>query len=168
MSENGVYDLIIIGAGPGGLSAGVYAMRAALKTVLIEMAAPGGQVNNSDSVENWPGDEHISGAELAFHSLHEHAWVSGEIAHTDAVTQDGAAGEWAGGIHCDYANRLVGGTVGFGQFVDQSALTSAGCPRHADDMRPAGVRIDLRQAGVGVSRLVFDVGDQPRDGPTIA
>jgi thioredoxin reductase (NADPH) len=40
-------------------------MRAALKTVLIEMAAPGGQVNNSDSVENWPGDEHIGGAELA-------------------------------------------------------------------------------------------------------
>ena len=65
MSENEVYDLIIIGGGPGGLSAGIYAMRAALKTVLIEMAAPGGQVNNSDSVENWPGDEHIGGAELA-------------------------------------------------------------------------------------------------------
>ncbi|MBW2412320.1 MAG: FAD-dependent oxidoreductase, partial [Deltaproteobacteria bacterium] len=65
MSQNEVYDLIIIGGGPGGLSAGIYAMRAALKTVLIEMAAPGGQVNNSDSVENWPGDEHISGAELS-------------------------------------------------------------------------------------------------------
>ena len=49
MSENGVYDLVIIGGGPGGLSAAIYAMRAALKTVLIEMAAPGGQVNNSDS-----------------------------------------------------------------------------------------------------------------------
>jgi thioredoxin reductase (NADPH) len=65
MSDNGIYDLIIIGAGPGGLSAAIYAMRAALKTALIEMAAPGGQVNNSDSVENWPGDEHITGAELA-------------------------------------------------------------------------------------------------------
>ena len=65
MSESEIYDLIIIGGGPGGLSAGVYAMRAALKTILLEMAAPGGQVNNSDSVENWPGDEHISGAELA-------------------------------------------------------------------------------------------------------
>ena len=65
MSENEMYDLIIIGGGPGGLSAGIYAMRAAMKTVLIEMAAPGGQVNNSDSVENWPGDEQISGAELA-------------------------------------------------------------------------------------------------------
>jgi thioredoxin reductase (NADPH) len=65
MSESDIYDVIIIGGGPGGLTAGIYAMRAALKTVLIEMAAPGGQVNNSDSVENWPGDEHISGAELA-------------------------------------------------------------------------------------------------------
>ncbi len=52
MSESELYDLIIIGGGPGGLSAGIYAMRAALKTVLVEMGAPGGQVNNSDSVES--------------------------------------------------------------------------------------------------------------------
>ncbi len=65
MSGNEVYDLIIIGGGPGGLTAGIYAMRAALKTVLIEVGLPGGQMNNSDSVENWPGDEHIGGADLA-------------------------------------------------------------------------------------------------------
>jgi thioredoxin reductase (NADPH) len=64
MAESEFYDLIIIGGGPGGLTAAIYAMRAALKTVIFEMAAPGGQVNNSDSVENWPGDEHIGGAEL--------------------------------------------------------------------------------------------------------
>jgi thioredoxin reductase (NADPH) len=75
MSEYDIYDLVIIGGGPGGLTAGVYAMRAALKTVLVEMAAPGGQVNNSDSVENWPGDEHISGAELAMKlSLHAQSY----------------------------------------------------------------------------------------------
>ena len=44
MSENGIYDLVIVGGGPGGLSAGVYAMRAALKTVLVEKGVPGGQV----------------------------------------------------------------------------------------------------------------------------
>ena len=65
MSSSEIYDLIIIGGGPGGLTAGIYAMRAALKTALIELGAPGGQMNNSDSVENWPGDEHITGAELA-------------------------------------------------------------------------------------------------------
>lgn len=65
MSGSEIYDLIIIGGGPGGLTAGIYAMRAALKTALIELGAPGGQMNNSDSVENWPGDEHIGGADLA-------------------------------------------------------------------------------------------------------
>jgi thioredoxin reductase (NADPH) len=65
MSGTDVYDLIIIGGGPGGLTAGIYAMRAALKTVLVEGGLPGGQMNNSDSVENWPGDEHVGGAELA-------------------------------------------------------------------------------------------------------
>jgi thioredoxin reductase (NADPH) len=66
------YDVIIIGGGPGGLSAAIYAMRAALKTVLIEKAAPGGQVTMSDEVENYPGFEHISGAELAMR-FSEHA-----------------------------------------------------------------------------------------------
>jgi len=75
MSESDFYDVIIIGGGPGGLTAGIYCMRAALKTVMIEMAAPGGQVNNSDSVENWPGDEHIGGAELAMKfSLHAQSY----------------------------------------------------------------------------------------------
>ena len=75
MPDSELYDLVIIGGGPGGLSAGIYAMRAALKTVLIEMGAPGGQINNSDSVENWPGDEHIGGAELAMKfSLHAQSY----------------------------------------------------------------------------------------------
>ena len=65
MSANEIYDLVIIGGGPGGLTAGIYAMRAALKTALIEVGVPGGQMNNSDSIENWPGDEFITGADLA-------------------------------------------------------------------------------------------------------
>lgn len=65
MSQNEIYDLIIIGGGPGGLSAGVYAMRAALKTVLIELGVPGGQMVNSDEVDNYPGFVHITGAELS-------------------------------------------------------------------------------------------------------
>jgi len=65
MTETGIYDLVIIGGGPGGLTAGIYAMRAALKVVLIEKGVAGGQMNNSDEVENWPGTEKISGAELS-------------------------------------------------------------------------------------------------------
>ena len=59
------YDMVIIGGGPAGLTAAIYAMRAALKTVLVEKALPGGQVTMSDEVENYPGFETISGAELS-------------------------------------------------------------------------------------------------------
>ncbi|GBC62725.1 thioredoxin-disulfide reductase [Desulfonema ishimotonii] len=72
MSETRNYDLVIIGGGPGGLSAGIYAMRAALKTVLVEKGAPGGQVTMSDEVENYPGFAHISGGELSM-KFSEHA-----------------------------------------------------------------------------------------------
>lgn len=72
MSGDQFYDLIIVGGGPGGMSAGIYAMRAAMKTVLVEKGVPGGQVNLSDEVENYPGFKHISGAELSM-KFAEHA-----------------------------------------------------------------------------------------------
>lgn len=50
-----VYDLIILGGGPAGLSAGLYAGRSCLKTLLIEKGAPGGQIALSADVENYPG-----------------------------------------------------------------------------------------------------------------
>lgn len=65
-------DLIIIGGGAGGLTAGIYAKRAALDVVLIEKGAVGGQMNMTDEVENYPGFSHISGAEISAKML-EHA-----------------------------------------------------------------------------------------------
>jgi thioredoxin reductase (NADPH) len=65
MSVAEIFDLIIVGGGPGGLTAGLYAMRAALKTLLIEKALPGGQINLTESVENYPGFENISGFDLS-------------------------------------------------------------------------------------------------------
>ena len=59
------YDVIIIGGGPGGLTAGMYAARARLNVVLFEKAAPGGQVIVTDWVENYPGfPEGITGYDL--------------------------------------------------------------------------------------------------------
>jgi thioredoxin reductase (NADPH) len=72
MASNSEYDLVIIGGGAGGLSAAIYAMRAAMKTVLIEKGAPGGQMMLSDEVENYPGFKHINGAELSM-KMAEHA-----------------------------------------------------------------------------------------------
>lgn len=60
-----MYDLIIIGAGPAGLTAGIYARRANLKTLILEKESIGGQISSSPLVENYPGFEEISGAELS-------------------------------------------------------------------------------------------------------
>lgn len=66
MAVKSTYDLIIIGAGPGGLTAGLYAMRAELKTVLVEQMFPGGQMAITDLIENYPGfPGGISGRELS-------------------------------------------------------------------------------------------------------
>ena len=59
------YDLVIIGAGPAGLTAGIYAARARMNVLLLEMAAPGGQIIVSDLIENYPGfPKGLSGFEL--------------------------------------------------------------------------------------------------------
>ena len=67
-----LYDLIIIGGGPAGLTAGIYAQRAGLKTVLLEKELPGGQVNEAPMIENYPGFKEISGMDLA-NKMKEHA-----------------------------------------------------------------------------------------------
>lgn len=58
-------DLIIIGAGPAGLTAAIYASRARLDMLLLEDKVVGGQVKNSYTVENYPGFKKVSGSELA-------------------------------------------------------------------------------------------------------
>ncbi len=61
-----MYDVIIIGGGPAGLTAGLYTSRARLKSLLIEKGFPGGQVMTTEWVENYPGfEDGVSGAELA-------------------------------------------------------------------------------------------------------
>ncbi len=58
------YDVIIIGAGPAGLGAALYTSRDRLKTLILEKFAPGGQIINTDRIENYPGIEQIDGPGL--------------------------------------------------------------------------------------------------------
>lgn len=61
-----MYDLLILGAGPSGLTAGIYAARGGLKTAIIEKTSFGGQLALTSEIENYPGFENISGFELAY------------------------------------------------------------------------------------------------------
>ncbi|KGA97557.1 thioredoxin reductase [Alkalihalobacillus alcalophilus ATCC 27647 = CGMCC 1.3604] len=83
MSEEKIYDVIIAGAGPAGMTAAVYTSRANLSTVMIERGVPGGQMANTEEVENYPGFDHILGPELST-KMFEHAKKFGaEYAYGD-------------------------------------------------------------------------------------
>ncbi len=86
MPENGKrqYDVIIVGAGPAGLCAAMYAGRGMLKALTIERGAPGGELLNTDLIEDYIGFESIKGWELA-QKMTAHAKKFGAEILTDAV-----------------------------------------------------------------------------------
>lgn len=63
--EHQKLDLLIIGGGPAGLSAAIYAARAKLNTVVLETGLPGGQIRDSHRIDNYPGYSNIKGSDLA-------------------------------------------------------------------------------------------------------
>ncbi|MBX9831145.1 thioredoxin-disulfide reductase [Candidatus Babeliales bacterium] len=58
------YDIVVIGSGPAGLTAGIYGSRAGFKTLILEGNLPGGQLMTTTLVENWPGDLSVQGPDL--------------------------------------------------------------------------------------------------------
>ncbi|GGB45155.1 thioredoxin-disulfide reductase [Fictibacillus barbaricus] len=83
MTEEKIYDVAILGAGPAGMTAAVYTSRANLDTIMIERGIPGGQMANTEDVENYPGFDHILGPELS-NKMFEHAKKFGaEYAYGD-------------------------------------------------------------------------------------
>ena len=85
MSDN-QYDCIIIGAGPAGLGAGLYTARDRQKTLLLEMFFPGGQINNTDRIENYPGYLNIGGTDLTMKMMEQVQTFGGQI-KTSAVVK---------------------------------------------------------------------------------
>ncbi len=85
------YDIAIIGLGPAGLGAGIYAVRGGLKTIAFDMGMPGGQIVNTELVDNYPGFRNIAGPELAA-KFEEHAKELGlqmEMERISSVSLDG-------------------------------------------------------------------------------
>ena len=71
-----MYDCVIVGMGPAGMSAGIYAKRSGLKTLILEKNSPGGLINITNLVDNYLGFDNISGPDLAF-KMFEHVKNNG-------------------------------------------------------------------------------------------
>lgn len=76
MDTRTVYDCIVIGGGPAGYSAALYAVRASLDTLVLEQGMPGGQIATTDMVDNYPGIPEITGSELGM-KMQQHAEMAG-------------------------------------------------------------------------------------------
>jgi len=90
--KDNMYDVIIIGAGPGGMAAGMYAARAKLKSIVLEKGLPGGQINNTGLIEDYPGFTSIDARELAL-KMEEHAKHFGTVFKTVETTGVRKVGE---------------------------------------------------------------------------
>lgn len=82
-----LYECVIVGAGPAGLGAGLYAARDGFRTVLLDKFYPGGQINNTDRIENYPGIENIGGADLTMRMAQQVKAFGGEIRTSAEVKQ---------------------------------------------------------------------------------
>ena len=87
------YDVIIIGSGPAGLTAAIYATRANFTTAIIEGDTPGGKLTKTYEIENYPGFERISGVDLAMQMM-EHGQKFGAVMEFSPVTEIDDEGEF--------------------------------------------------------------------------
>lgn len=78
-----IYDVIVIGAGPGGLTAGLYASRSNLATLMLERGLPGGQMNNTAEIENYSGFNSILGPDLSTKMFEGSQQFGAEYAYGD-------------------------------------------------------------------------------------
>ena len=85
MANEFEYEVIIVGAGPAGMTAALYAGRSMLRTVVLERGAPGGELLNTEMIEDYPGFEHVLGWELA-QKFESHAKKFGAEFRTAGVT----------------------------------------------------------------------------------
>lgn len=133
MSEEKIYDVIIIGAGPAGMTAAVYTSRANMSTLMLERGVPGGQMANTEDVENFPGFEHILGPELSTKMFDHSRKFGAEYAYGDVKSvEDG-----------DPYKKVV---LGKKEYLAKSVIVATG-----SSYRKIGIPGEERLSGRGVS-----------------
>ena len=133
-NPNNEYELVIIGGGPAGLSAGLYASRARLNSLLIEKGLVGGQIVNAERVENYPGfPEGITGFELG-QLMHQQATKYGLKTIIAEAT----------GIELEAGQKVVKTTKG--NFIAKAVIIASGSERYK-----LGVPGEEEFTGKGVS-----------------
>lgn len=133
MTEERIYDVIIIGAGPAGMTAAVYASRGNLDTLMIERGVPGGQMADTEDIENFPGFKTILGSELS-DRMFEHAKEFGaEYAYGDVTD-----------VELDGDYKVV--TAGNKQYKTKTIIITTGA-----QYRKLGRPGELELTGRGVS-----------------
>ncbi|TDL98913.1 thioredoxin-disulfide reductase [Macrococcus brunensis] len=133
MTEQKQYDVIIIGAGPAGMTAGLYAARANLSVVMVERGMPGGQMANTNDVENFPGFDLITGPDLST-KMFQHAQKFGaEYAYGDIK-----------GIRVEGDNKIV--SLGDKELVGKAVIIATGA-----EYKKIGVPGETELGGRGVS-----------------
>ncbi|UCD48889.1 MAG: thioredoxin-disulfide reductase [Phycisphaerales bacterium] len=132
-----LYDCIIIGGGPAGLGAALYTARDRLKTLILEKLMPGGQINNTNRIENYPGFEQIDGPALIERMQKQVESFEAEIKSLSEVTKLEKRQDGNIAVYCDdtaYIGRAVIlapgsnyrnlGVPGEGEFRDAGAGVS--------------------------------------------
>ncbi len=128
-----MYDIIIIGAGPAGLTAAIYARRAGKSCLIIERGAFGGQISLSPKMENYPGFTEISGAEFSDRLVEQALGLGAEV-ELDEVT----------GVRDNGGSKTVATLSG--EFEAKAVIVAAGA-KH----RRLGLEREEELTGMGVS-----------------
>ncbi|ASZ08825.1 thioredoxin-disulfide reductase [Mesoplasma chauliocola] len=84
-TNDNLKDILIIGGGPAGLTAGVYAARSGMKTIILEKEAPGGKMVKTDTIENYPGFDSIKGPDLALKMYMQVINLGAEFVYDEVV-----------------------------------------------------------------------------------